>query len=267
MLASQPARAPRSGRGWRACNDRRHDGRPTPADRDLVQDAAPGGGALSADVGRRLDPRNLRRRCGGDLPRARLRRPRPARGAKDATGTRDGRDGDRDRRLDRADAARARAPEAAPGRDAVLPQGPATDGRPAEELERARLPQGHGRRRQRQLRGAERLELGSRRARGARRVRRLDRVAGSRRLPDHVHLSLLPLRGRGAESGPRERAPEGARGGVAAALGSRHDDGLALGDRGRDHRDARGHHSRARPRTCSARATRSRWDCSPASST
>ena len=89
---------------------------------------------------------------------------------------------------------------------------------------------------------AERLELRTPDALGA-----LVGFAGSiascaaRHLPGHVHLPLLPLRGRRPEGVPCERAAGGPGGGVAAALGSRHDDGLALGDRRRDHRGDRGH--------------------------
>ena len=44
--------------------------------------------------------------------------------------------------------------------------------------------------------GAQSVSNSFRRARGARRVRRVDCLHGTRHLPGHVHLSLLPLRGR-----------------------------------------------------------------------
>ena len=69
---------------------------------------------------------------------------------------------------------------------------------------RARLRRRYGRRRQRPVGSAERLGCGAGRARSARRVRRVDRVRGSLRVPDHLHLPVLPLRG-GRISSARSR--------------------------------------------------------------
>ena len=93
------------------------------------------------------------------------------------------------------------------------------DRRAAAQFGRARLRRRYGRRRQRPVGSAERLGCGAGRARSARRVRRVDRVRGSLRVPDHLHLPVLPLRGGRSQALARERSAEAAGRGLAAPSG------------------------------------------------